>query len=110
MSTYWSLLEMKRGSELRLTRIDDDIYTHFRADFSDFDLDGAIDEDEMKSPAGKERWRRFINAYEKRVDDFNFGTMIRARASHEYGEKESIFGESNLCFSGESDMVLGVSS
>lgn len=93
MSTYWSILEKVRGSTLRLTKLDDDIYTHLKADFPEFDPAATIDEDEMKSKTGKERWRKFLMAYEKKVDDYNFGTMLRADAKGEYGEKETIFGE-----------------
>lgn len=45
----------------------------------------------MKSKEGKERWRNFINAYDKKVDDFNYGTVIRTNPKFEYGEKETIF-------------------
>ncbi|KAL1304123.1 hypothetical protein AAFC00_000552 [Neodothiora populina] len=91
MSTYWSILEKVPGSKLRLTKIDDEIYEHFQKEFPDFDAKATINEDEMKSKAGKERWRNFINQYEKKVDDFNFGTMLRANPAWEYGEKETIF-------------------
>ncbi|EKG15410.1 hypothetical protein MPH_07382 [Macrophomina phaseolina MS6] len=91
MTTYWSILERMRGSKLRLTKIDDEIYEHFKKEFPDFDPAATINEDEMKSKAGKERWRNFIMAYEKRVDDYNFGTMLRASPTTEYGEKETIF-------------------
>ncbi|KAF2140982.1 uncharacterized protein K452DRAFT_229279 [Aplosporella prunicola CBS 121167] len=91
MATYWSILERMRGSKLRLTKIDDEIYEHFKQEFPDFDPAATIIEDEMKSKAGKERWRNFIMAYEKRVDDYNFGTMLRASPKFEYGEKETIF-------------------
>lgn len=93
MTTYWSILERMRGSKLRLTKIDDEIYEHFKKEFPDFDPAATINEDEMKSKAGKERWRNFIMAYEKRVDDYNFGTMLRASPTTEYGEKETIFGK-----------------
>jgi ATP-binding cassette subfamily B (MDR/TAP) protein 1 len=46
----------------------------------------------MKSKAGKERWRTFINAYENKVDDYNFGTMLRANAAEEYDQDGTIFG------------------
>jgi hypothetical protein len=92
MATYWSILEKMRGSRLRLTRIDDDILAHFKTDFPDVDVREPIDEDKMKSKQGKERWRKFMMAYEKTVDDYNFGTMLRASAATEYGEKETIFG------------------
>ena len=92
--TYWSILEKIPGSKLRLTKIDDEIHEHFKKDFPDYDLSATINEDEMKSKAGKEQWRNFINVYEKKVDDYNFGTMLRANPKFEYGEKETIFGMS----------------
>jgi hypothetical protein len=92
MATYWSILEKRRGSKLRLTKIDDEIYEHFRRDFPEIDVSQTIDEDAMKSKEGKERWRKFIMAYEKRVDDYNFGTMLRSNPKFEYGERETIFG------------------
>ncbi|GAM88449.1 hypothetical protein ANO11243_064820 [Dothideomycetidae sp. 11243] len=91
MSTYWSILEKIPGSKLRLTKMDDDIYEHFKKEFPDFDPKATINEDEMKSKEGKERWRNFINQYDKKIEDFNFGTMVRANPSWEYGEKETIF-------------------
>ena len=92
MTTYWAILEKTRGSKLRLTKIDDEIYDHFKKDFPEFDAKATIDEDKMKSKEGKERWRNFMMAYEKKIDDYNFGTMLRANPSFEYGEKETIFG------------------
>jgi hypothetical protein len=93
MMTYWSILEKMPGSKLRLTRMDDEILAHLRADFPDFDPAATVDEDEMKSPAGKERWRKFVTVYEKgekKVEDYNFGTMLRKSAKTEYGEKETM--------------------
>lgn len=97
METYWAILEKARGSTLRLTKIDEDIYTHLKTDFPEFDPAATIDEDQMKSKTGKERWRKFLMAYENKVDDYNFGTMLRNSPKVEYGEKETIFGESR-CF------------
>jgi len=93
MTTYWSLLEGLPGSKLRLTKHDDEILEHLRRDFPDFDPAASIDEDKMKSKEGKERWRKFIMEYEKKVDDYNFGTILRISPDMEYGEKETIFGE-----------------
>lgn len=81
-----------KGSKLRLTKIDDEIYEHFKKEFPEFNPRDTIDEDKMKSKEGKERWRNFMMVYEKRVDDYNFGTMLRANPTFEYGEKETIFG------------------
>ncbi|AEO59825.1 hypothetical protein MYCTH_2025277, partial [Thermothelomyces thermophilus ATCC 42464] len=91
MQTYWSILERVKGSSLRLTKLDDEIYEHLKRDFPDFDPAETIDEDKMKSKEGKERWRNFMMAYEKKVDDYNFGTMLRANPKWEYGKDETIF-------------------
>ncbi|KAI4271730.1 MAG: hypothetical protein L6R38_006797 [Xanthoria sp. 2 TBL-2021] len=91
MTTYWAILEKMKGSQLRLTKLDDEIYDHFKKDFPEFDPTETINEDTMKSKEGKERWRNFMMAYEKKIDDYNFGTMLRANPKTEYGEKETIF-------------------
>ncbi|KAL2117623.1 hypothetical protein VTJ04DRAFT_7283 [Mycothermus thermophilus] len=91
MQTYWSILERVKGSSLRLTKYDDEIYEHLKRDFPEFDPAETIDEDKMKSKEGKERWRNFMMAYEKKIDDFNFGTMLRANPKWEYGKDETIF-------------------
>ncbi|KAF2201091.1 DUF757-domain-containing protein [Delitschia confertaspora ATCC 74209] len=91
METYWNILEHIPGSKLRLTKIDDEIYEHFKKEFPDFDASATINEDEMKSKEGKERWRNFINQYEKKVEDFNFGTMLRASPKTEYDQDNTIF-------------------
>ncbi|CZR55939.1 probable DUF757 domain protein [Phialocephala subalpina] len=91
MSTYWAILEKVRGSALRLTKIDDDIYEHLKTDFPEFDPAATINEDEMKSKAGKERWRKFMMAYEKKVDDYNFGTIVRLGPKMEYDQDTTMF-------------------
>ncbi|EXJ81376.1 hypothetical protein A1O3_07667 [Capronia epimyces CBS 606.96] len=94
MSVYWSILEKLPGSRLRLTRLDDDILEHFKREFPDFDPDKEIDEEQMKSKEGKEKWRNFALVYEKgekKIEDYNFGTMLRKSPKTEYGEKETIF-------------------
>ncbi|KAF5022573.1 hypothetical protein F66182_5406 [Fusarium sp. NRRL 66182] len=91
LHTYWSILQRVKGSSLRLTKIDDEIMEHLKEAFPEFDPAATIDEDEMKSKAGKERWRKFMMAYEKRVDDYNFGTMVRNSPKVEYEEDTTIF-------------------
>ncbi len=93
MTTYWAILEKVRGSSLRLTKMDDEIYEHLKKDFPEFEPAATIDEDEMKSKTGKERWRKFMMAYEKKIDDYNFGTIIRSNPKWEYGQDETIFGK-----------------
>ncbi|KAL5117683.1 hypothetical protein ACEQ8H_004431 [Pleosporales sp. CAS-2024a] len=91
IETYWKILEKVPGSKLRLTKLDDEIYQHFKKDFPEFDPKATIDEDEMKSKEGKERWRNFINAYEHKIEDYNYGTVIRTNPKFEYGQDETIF-------------------
>ncbi len=91
--TYWSILEKVPGSQLRLTKIDDEIYEHFKQEFPEFDPAATIDENSMKSKEGKEKWRNWINQYEKKVHDFNFGTMLRANPKTEYEKDNTIFGK-----------------
>ncbi|KAI5458229.1 polysaccharide biosynthesis-domain-containing protein [Mariannaea sp. PMI_226] len=91
LETYWGILERVRGSSLRLTKIDDDILTHLSLLFPEFDPASTINEDEMKSKSGKERWRKFMMAYEKTVDDYNFGTMLRTSPKVEYEQDTTIF-------------------
>ncbi|KAI4744039.1 hypothetical protein E4T44_15128 [Aureobasidium sp. EXF-8845] len=45
----------------------------------------------MKSKAGKDRWRNFVNQYENKVDDYNFGTLLRSNPASEYSQDETIF-------------------
>ena len=93
MTTYWSILEKVKGSSLRLTKMDNEIYDHLMETFPDFDPAAKINENEMKSKAGKDKWRPFMMAYEKKIDDFNFGTMVRNSHKVEYEEDNTIFGK-----------------
>lgn len=94
LETYWGILEKVKGSSLRLTKIDDDIYEHLQKEFPDFDPAEPIDEDQMKSKDGKKRWREFMMVYENKVDDYSFGTMLRKDPKTEYTQDGTIFGES----------------
>lgn len=93
MTVYWGILEKVPGSKLRLTRIDDEILDHLHREFPGFDPAETLDEDKMKSKEGKEKWRNFVTQYEKgenKIEDYNFGTMLRKNPKMEYGEKETI--------------------
>ncbi|TDL27962.1 DUF757-domain-containing protein [Rickenella mellea] len=93
---YWNLLEKVPPKELRLTKLDDEIFDDLSKSFPEIMQEPyekliKLDEDWMKSPDGKERWRKFIEAYEKKVKDYNFGSLIRTDAKEEYGEINTIF-------------------
>jgi hypothetical protein len=85
---------------LRLTKIDDGIYAHFRREFPDLNV-ASLTEDQLKSESAKLVWRRFCNEYnENIVKDFNFGTLLRLNSAEDYTEENSTFGtfcNSSLC-------------
>ncbi|PFH47596.1 hypothetical protein AMATHDRAFT_6587 [Amanita thiersii Skay4041] len=94
--TYWNLLEKVPPKELKLTKFDDEIFEHTMKTFPEMaepphDKLVKLDEDWMKSPDGKKRWRDFIQEYEKKIKDFNFGSLIRTDSREEYGEANTIF-------------------
>ncbi|TFK32402.1 polysaccharide biosynthesis-domain-containing protein [Crucibulum laeve] len=94
--TYWNLLEKVPPKELKLTKIDDEIYDQTMKEFPELaepphDKLVKLDENWMKTPEGKERWRKFIESYKEKVKDYNFGSLIRTDARDEYGETNTIF-------------------
>ncbi|KAI0827468.1 DUF757-domain-containing protein [Trametes gibbosa] len=95
-ATYWNLLEKVSPRDLKLTKIDDEIFEHALKAFPELVEDDnakltVIDEEWMKSESGKTRWRDFIQQYEKKVKDYNFGSLIRTDARQEYSETNTIF-------------------
>ncbi|KAE8417868.1 P-loop containing nucleoside triphosphate hydrolase protein [Aspergillus pseudocaelatus] len=91
LMTYWSILEKVPGSKLRLTKMDDQILESFMKEFPDFDPAVTLNEEDMKSKAGKEKWRNWMKQYEKTIDDYNFGTMLRSNPKFEYDQETTIF-------------------
>ncbi|CAL1709991.1 unnamed protein product [Somion occarium] len=94
--TYWNLLEKVPPRQLKLTKLDDEIFEHLMKDFPELNQEPyegitKLDEEWMKSKDGKETWRKFIQAYEKKVQDYNFGSLIRTDAREEYSETNTIF-------------------
>lgn len=91
--TYWGLLEKIPGSKLKLTKQDDFILETLLEDFPEFKEPGnvaVIDEASMKSPSGKAKWRTFCEKF-KEMEDYNFGTLLRTKASDEYSRDGTIF-------------------
>ncbi|RHZ46293.1 hypothetical protein Glove_627g24 [Diversispora epigaea] len=86
---YFKLITSIDGKTLHLTPIDDEIYEDFKKSFPDFAVD-VINEDVMKSDEGKISWREWIMKYEKKVNDYNFGTLLRKNASSDYTEENTI--------------------
>ncbi|OBA22992.1 DUF757-domain-containing protein [Metschnikowia bicuspidata var. bicuspidata NRRL YB-4993] len=91
--TYWGLISKVKASALKLTQHDDDIFEALMEDFPEFKEKAnvaQISENEMKSPQGKTRWRNFCEKF-KEIDDYNFGTLLRTKASDEYSQENTIF-------------------
>jgi len=93
---YWQLLEKVEPKKLKLSQLDDEIFEDLSAKFPELmepphEKLVKLDEDWMKSPDGKKRWRDFIEAYKDKVKDYNFGSLIRTDANDEYGEVNTIF-------------------
>ena len=70
-----------------------DLYQDFQNTFPNFSL-AEVNETEMKSTEGKEIWRNWIMKYENRVNDYNFGTLLRRNVSGDYTEENTMFGKS----------------
>lgn len=92
--TYWSLITKVPGSKLRLTKYDDEIYEAFLERFPEYkDVEKLkkICEDDLKTKEAKENWRGFCSLFEKKIEDFNFGTLLRTDSSAEYGQHTTCF-------------------
>ncbi|EDV22970.1 Protein PBDC1 [Trichoplax sp. H2] len=87
--TYFKLISTLDSRGLKLTRIDDEIYSKFKQKFPKFKLD-ILDNEELKSEESKALWRTFCNEFENVVEDFNFGTLIRIDAKKDYSEENTI--------------------
>lgn len=74
---------------LTLTPHDELIYKTFRQVFPTLKVD-IINEDELKSAEGKEKWRPFCEKFKNIVEDYNFGTLLRVNCEEDYSEQNSI--------------------
>ncbi|WVQ75955.1 hypothetical protein IAR50_005591 [Cryptococcus sp. DSM 104548] len=93
LEAYEKILQTIPPKLIKFTPIDDEIYLNLLEEFPELKFEENLrnlNEDEMKSRQGKERWRKFIMPYEKRVTDYNFGTLVRARSEELYTETNSI--------------------
>lgn len=73
-------------------RIDDEILKDFEETFPEINVE-RLDEKDFHTPAAKEKWRNFVNKYEKRVNEFNFGSLIRIDCKEDYTEENTMFGK-----------------
>lgn len=77
-----------------MTQFDDEIVEEFFKAFPEYNNKeklAVLNEDELKTKEAKERWRQYIKNFENKIDDYNFGTLLRVNASEEYSEENTIF-------------------
>jgi hypothetical protein len=72
--------------------MDDEIYADFRAEFPDIPVDALEEMRDFKCDEAKAKWRPWIMKYEKTVDEYNFGTLLRIKADGDYTEENTMFG------------------
>jgi len=87
---HMKLLTAVGTERMKFTKLDQELYDSFRAEFPDFDV-SAIDEEKMKDAKGKEKWREWSNQYKETVQDYNFGTLLRIKPSEGYTSDNTIF-------------------
>ncbi|XP_033324944.1 protein PBDC1 isoform X1 [Megalopta genalis] len=86
---YFNILCSVDPKLLKLTPHDDQIYKTFRDTYPNLKVD-KLDEDELKSEDAKTGWRPFCEQFKGLVDDYSFGTLLRADCEGDYSEANSI--------------------
>ncbi|KAJ3091035.1 polysaccharide biosynthesis domain containing protein 1 [Quaeritorhiza haematococci] len=89
--TYFKLISAVDAARLKLTPIDDEIYEDFRKNFAEINVAALNEMEEFKTEKAKAKWRDFIMRYEKKVQDYNFGTLLRIRSNEDYGPDNGFF-------------------
>ena len=87
---YFNILCSVDPSQIpRLSPCDEEIYTAFRKEFPDMQVNLLDEMRDLKSDTMKKRWRGFCEAH-KHVEDYSFATLIRLDSSGEYEEENSV--------------------
>ncbi|XP_053688382.1 protein PBDC1 [Sabethes cyaneus] len=79
---YFNLLCSVDPRQLHLTPYDNEIYDEFRRQFPDMNV-AVVNENELKSTEGKTKWRTYMEKF-NRLEDYSYGTLLRADASEEF--------------------------
>ncbi|XP_059161660.1 protein PBDC1-like isoform X2 [Physella acuta] len=89
-TVHYNLISSVDASRLRLTKIDDKIYEQFRKEFPDLNV-AKLDEEDLKSPESKEKWRNFCESFKGEIEDFNMGTLLRLNCEDDYNPDSTTF-------------------
>ncbi|KAB0368318.1 hypothetical protein FD755_020084 [Muntiacus reevesi] len=87
---YYKLISSVDPQFLKLTKVDDQIYSEFRENFKNLRID-ILDPEELKSESAKEKWRPFCLKFDGIVEDFNYGILLRLNCSQGYTAENTIF-------------------
>ncbi|EHB01907.1 hypothetical protein GW7_10401 [Heterocephalus glaber] len=87
---YYKLISSVDPRFLKLTKVNDQIYSEFREHFEKLKID-VLDPEELKSELAKEKWRPFCLKFDGSVEDFNYGTLLRLDCSQGYTEENTSF-------------------
>lgn len=85
---HFNLLCSVDPRQLHLTPYDNEIYEEFRRQFPDLDV-SVVKEAELKSGDGKAKWRAYVDKF-NRLEDFSYGTLLRADATEEFQPDNAI--------------------
>ncbi|CAG9812810.1 unnamed protein product [Phaedon cochleariae] len=86
---YFNILCSVDPKHLTLTSVDDIIYKIFRDEFPKYDIT-VINENELKSTKEKVKWRPFCEKFKTLVEDYSFGTLLRADSRGDYKEENTM--------------------
>ena len=73
-------------AKIKLTNFDDIIYRQYKRLFKDVRID-VLQDDDFKTKDAKNKWRPFCEKFKGKIEDYNFGTLIRRDCSEEYSEE-----------------------
>jgi hypothetical protein len=82
-TVHYNLISSVDASRLRLTKVDDIIYQHFREKFPDLTVEKLTDDD-LKTPEAKQEWQKFCQSFKEEVEDYNHGTLLRLNCEGDY--------------------------
>eukprot|EP01103_Thecamoeba_quadrilineata_P018934 TRINITY_DN7476_c0_g1_i1.p1 TRINITY_DN7476_c0_g1~~TRINITY_DN7476_c0_g1_i1.p1 ORF type:complete len:147 (-),score=19.68 TRINITY_DN7476_c0_g1_i1:133-573(-) len=87
--TYYNLIKSFADlPRLRLTRVDDELYSGFRQRFPDLQID-HLSVDQMNNDTTRPIWRTFLMGFKDKVEDYNMGTLLRLDSHGEYNEQNT---------------------
>ncbi|KAK6469446.1 protein PBDC1 [Huso huso] len=87
---YFNLISSVDPKFLKLTKVDDQIFTEFKKTFGDMNIN-VLNPEDLKSEEAKQKWRPFCLQFDGIVEDYNYGTLLRLDCQKDYTEENTIF-------------------